>query len=158
MVKIILLAGIVILWILGGQWRGKIRDVGVPILLGLGVVLAIQDNILNRLLYGILTCGLTNIIRLGYGNYSPQDDPKPSLLAKLTHDRQGWRIRLIWGGFVGAICPIALVFAHYLSLPKYALFCGINALLGFLVSRLRLPVILTDILVSASIGSILLLL
>ena len=69
MIFIIFIA-IIVLWYLGGQAKGWIRDVLVPILIGLGVYFALKEYwLIMRIFYGIITCGTFQIIRLGYGNF-----------------------------------------------------------------------------------------
>ena len=63
MILIIFIA-IIICWIIGGQKEGKIRDVPVPILAGIGIWLKTKN-----IWVAIITCLCYNIIRLGYGNY-----------------------------------------------------------------------------------------
>lgn len=154
-IKLFLLLLVAGLWVRGGKkGGGAVRDVGVPILLGLGVALLIKDNILNRLLYGILTCAGFQAIRLGYGNYSPEDDDRPSFLASIIHDRQGSLVRAIWGLLVASCASLGLLLGGYISLWSYLAYIIGNSLVGFLVSRLRLPVLLADLLIGASIASI----
>lgn len=136
---------IIVLWIIGGQLKGRIRDVGVCILLAFYCSLHLWK------LLPFLTGLSANIIRLGYGNYEENDD-KHSFLALITKDKNGWWIRLFWGLLVGLILPIFLY--KQLGIVKYTFYIAINALTGFLVSKLRLPVLLTDILIGGAVGLI----
>ena len=56
--------GIIGFWVLGGQTKGKYRDVPMPILMGVGVLLKTKN-----IWVAIITCLCYNVIRLGYGNY-----------------------------------------------------------------------------------------
>jgi len=161
MIPLIFLA-IIVCWVIGGQKGGRIRDVACPILLGLGVYLALKEYwLISRIIYGILTCGSANAIRAGYGNWEPGE--KNCLLANILaffgyKDRQGAVIRALWGFLIGVLAPLPLVLGHFLPLPIYYGYVAGNMLINFLVSRLRLPVLLTDICVSASIASLIFLL
>lgn len=140
---------VIALWIIGGQWKGRIRDIPVPIILG--VILGIQ---FKDFWLGFWSIGAFQQIKMGYGNYSPEDDPEPSLLARILHDRNGWWIRLIWGLLVGISGGLFLKLFGHISLLKYFLYIGTVAGVSFSVSRFRLPVFITDALVSASVASI----
>jgi hypothetical protein len=141
-----------VLWYLGGQKKKAwCRDILVPALVGTGVSLAGHPWI------GLICGSAFNIIRLGYGNYDPENDPKPSFLAFLTHDRQGAIIRLIYGVVVAAAGAGALAVAKILPLWGFAGYVVLNGVVGFGVSKLRLPVLPADLLVGAGVGSLLLL-
>ena len=148
MIKIGLLGIIVVCWYLGGQWRGKIRDIPVPILLGIGIWLATKSWFV-----GLVSIGLWQIIRLGYGNYEKSE--KNSFLGNLTKDKQGAVVRALYGLIVALVGSGALLWAKYLPLPKAIVYVGGNTLIGYSVSRFRLPVLITDILMSIGFGSIL---
>lgn len=143
------------MWIIGGQKKGRIRDIFCPVLLGLGLIIYLQGDMLHKIIAGMLTAGLANVIRIGYGNYSPEDDDKPSFLAAITKDRKGYIIRLIWGLLVGIITPLALVIMQFLILPAYIAYIVCNVLVNFCVSKLRLPVLIADVCVATTFGSLL---
>ena len=63
MILIIFIA-IIALWILGGQIKGRIRDIGVPILMGIGIWLATKSWLL-----GVLGIGFWQIFGFGFWNY-----------------------------------------------------------------------------------------
>jgi len=88
---IIICAG---LWRLGGwekaKWSGY-RDMLVPIIIGGYYFFTLKWWV------GLLTIGTFQIIRLGYGSYDPEHDDKPSLLAKITKDREGHIVRGLYG-------------------------------------------------------------
>ena len=149
MIPLIFLA-IIVCWYWGGQRGGRIRDVLCPILMSLGIGLLTKNLWLT-----VVNLGLWQIIRLGYGNYSPQDDPKPSFLAHLTHDRNGWWIRALYGLIVATMIGLALRIGSFLPIWVYITYITGNSLIGFCVSRFRLPVLIADICVSAGLGSIL---
>jgi hypothetical protein len=138
-------------WIAGGQ-KGKLRDIPFPILIGWGIFLA------GHLWLAIACCATFNIIRLGYGNYSPEDDAKSSLLAQLTHDRQGAVIRLIYGLLVALLGALPIMAGHGISVWIYIVYAAGNGLIGYLVSKLRLPVFLADFFVGAGFSSLVFLL
>jgi hypothetical protein len=145
-IKLIIFAAIIALWIAGGQKKGKLRDIPVPILLGLGIGLFSHYILTPAIIFTAQT------IRLGYGAYDPKNDSKPCLLARFTHDRQGCWVRALWGFLAAAGLPISIYTHNWLSYGVYI--CG-NILINLLVSKLRLRVLITDILVSAGIGSLL---
>lgn len=155
MISISILVGIIVLWVIGGQKKGSIRDVGCTILLGLGIALTVSGDIKDRVIAGIATIALANIIRIGYGNYSPEDDDKPSFLASITKDRKGYIIRLIWGALVGIVTPIALVVMGLLMLPSYIAYIATNVLVNFSISRLEFAVFWADLCASIAFGSLL---
>ena len=144
----IIFVTIIVLWVLGGQLKGRIRDIGVPILIGLGIWLVTKSW-----LVGLINMATWNIIRLGYGNY--EEGEKNSFLAELLKDKEGWYVRMAYGLIVATIAPLPLFIGHFLALGWYFVYIIGNSLIGYGVSRLRLPVLLTDILVSAGFSSIL---
>ena len=157
LIKIAFLPVIGYIWYLGGQGNRRLRLILVPIFIGLGAGLIIKDNILARVVYGLLVCGSFQAIRIGYGNYSPEDDPKPSFLASWTHDRNGWWIRAIWGLIVATSGTLALVAGHYIGYGLALMYILGYSALNFCVSRFRLPVLPCDLLVGAGLPAILLL-
>jgi hypothetical protein len=93
-------------------------------------------------------------ITLGYGNYDPQNDPKPCFLATLIQDRNGWYIRATWGAIVAVGASMGLFTMGFLSFYKFLLFlCG-NIVVNYSVSRLRWSVYPADILVSMAFSSL----
>lgn len=148
--KLILLGLIVALWVIGGQTRGRIRDVPVPLIIALYCAIVLKTWWLFLVL-GVMF----QVIRIGYGNYDPENDPEPSFLASITHDRNGWYIRAIWGFIVGSIGILSLLLGHFLGVLIYLGYVVLNTGVNFSVSRFGLPVIITDILVSLCIGSVL---
>lgn len=149
---LIIFALIIALWYLGGQKSNRYRDVGVPILMGTGIWLAT-----NSWFVGILSMGAWNVVRIGYGNFEP-NDTKNSLLGDLTKDKQGAVIRAIYGLLVALVGSGALLGGKFLPLPMFFTYILGNTLIGYCVSIFRLPVLLTDILVSAGFASLLFLL
>lgn len=155
MIELIAIGLIIACWVAGGQIKGRIRDVPTPIIIG--AYFAFKE-----VWWLFLALGTTfQMIRLGWGNYSPEDDPNPSFLANITHDRNGWWIRAIWGFLAAGIGALPLIVGkwagfcdQYMSLLWYAIYVVGNTLINFGVSRLRLPVLIADILVAVGIGSI----
>jgi hypothetical protein len=140
------------LWLLGGQKHSWIRDLCIPLIIGL------YFAITQHWLLGLLLFGACNIIRMGYGAYDPEHDDKPSCLANLTHDRNGWWIRAIVGGMYGiSTMSVMLFFFHDpFSILKAVLYTIQNSIQSYLVCRLRLNIVATDLLVGISFGSIVL--
>ena len=121
------------LWRIGGASKQEIkfaaawyRDILIP------VINFFYFWVTMNFLTGFLTAGAANIIRMGYGAYDPEHDDKPSLLAKWTKDREGWRIRMIYGFitsvFIG-LFPMAyalFVKNHLWAFPGFLLYVLIN--------------------------------
>ena len=100
--------------------------------------------------------GLTNIIRMGYGSYDPEHDDKPSWLASITHDREGWIIRGIYGfitSFMIGVVP-AIFYAHPYKFCMYVL--G-NTVLEMLLTKLKVVDFVHEPLAGAARASIILL-
>lgn len=112
------------LWRIGGAGKEEIkfarswyRDTIIPVL-----------NFLYyfwtaNFIIGILTGMATLSIRMGYGAYDPEHDTKPSWLAKLTKDREGWKIRGLYGAItafsIGLFPTIwATFFLYGIVLPE----------------------------------------
>lgn len=147
-VELIAIALIVACWVIGGQIKGRIRDVPVPIIIGTYFAF-------KGVWWLFFALGATyQVIRIGWGNYSPEDDDHPSHLADLTRDRNGWWIRAIWGFLASFIGAFPLVKWGFINAWSYAGYIALNTVVNFLVSRLRLPVLITDILVALALGSI----
>lgn len=148
-IKLIFLCAIIALWIIGGQTKGRYRDVPIPILLALSLAIAF------KVWWLFLALGATyQIIRLGYGAYDPENDDKPSFLARIMHDRQGWYVRALWGLIVASMGASPLVSRHFIGLWPYLGYILINIFVNYMVCRLRLWVYFTDFLVSLAIGSV----
>jgi hypothetical protein len=160
LIKIILIVLCGVLWCLGGwgkesgnpvHWKGW-RVVLIPVILGASIGFFIKDHWYVRLLYGIASAASLNIIRIGYGNYDPEHDNKPSFLAKVTHDRGGWWIRTICGALyilIGCL-PCALYSGKWLV---YLFWVVISAGVGYCVSRLKLKDIITDFTIGITVAS-----
>lgn len=154
--KIMVLAVIASLWVIGGHKQAWARDLIVPFILGTVIGLnQLCGVVWKDAILAVLISGAAQIIRLGYGNYSPHDDPKPSLLALITRDRNGWWIRAIWGAVVGVttVTPILCMagFNKYIFLAT--LYIAQLVVVCFTVVRLRSNVLITDILIGLSFGS-----
>ena len=158
MIQIILIALGAFLWRLGGWSRAKwsgFRDVLVPILFGIYHIFA------STWWVGLLTCGASNSIRIGYGAYDPEHDDKPSWLAKITKDRQGWKIRGIYGAItsfaIGLFPAIYWVcFEHELIiLLWFVLYVIFNTALEVAINKLKLGDTMTELLNGAGRGLVL---
>lgn len=150
-----LIALIAWLWYEGGGKNAWARDIVIPIVIGLFFCLKYGPIV------GIFTAGTCQIIRLGYGAYDPYHDDKPSWLASITHDRNGWWIRAISGAIHGFVAPLPIVFYFLFvkHIPQvifgYVAFIVINSLSNFLVSRLKANRLVTDLIVGGVFSLIL---
>ena len=142
-------------YIIGGQGHRKVRLIWFPVLIGLGVGLSLTNNIWVNIGCGLITAMGLQTIRIGYGNWSPEDDPKPSFLASLTHDRSGEYIRTIWAAIVSLGACGALIGLSYIPLAVGICYILGNVVINYSVSKFKLPVYVTDVLVSCGISSIL---
>lgn len=162
LIKIILIVLCGILWRLGGwgkesgnpvPWKGW-RVVLIPVVLGISTALFMKGLWYMRIITGLAEIVSMNIIRIGYGNYDPEHDNKPSFLAKVTHDRGGWWIRAIAGALYVLIgyLPYALYSSKWWF---YLLLAAVSAGTGFCVSRFRLKVKTTDMIIGSTAADIL---
>ncbi len=142
-----------VLWRMGGwskaRWSGY-RDVLIPILFGVYHIFACSWWI------GLLTCAGTNTIRIGYGAYDPENDDKPSFLAKITKDREGWKIRGIYGlitAFFIGIFPAAYS-GNFLGLFLYVV---LNVTLEIVVNKRKTGDTMTELLNGAYRGLVVIL-
>ena len=146
-----ILTAIPILWWLGGQKKlSWARDILVPILIGLGITLKGHPWL------GLICCATFQTCRIGYGNYEPGE--KNSFLGNLTKDRNGWWIRLVYGFLVAFAGSLPLILGKALTWYLALGYVALNAILGYLVSKLRLPVLLCDLLVGFGFATVLFLL
>jgi hypothetical protein len=142
------------LWIIGGQTRGKIRDIPIPILLGLGIALFSQLSPFWRVIAGVMTIATGQSIRIGYGALDAINDDRPSYLALVTQDSSGEWVRLLWGAIVSVSISAPLVAFSIISVSLAAVYIVSNCIVNFLVSKLKMGVLITDVLVSAAVMSI----
>ena len=160
LIKIILVLLCGVLWRLGGwgkesgnhlPWKGW-RVVLIPIILGLSIALSMKGLWYMRIIVGLATIASTNIIRIGYGNYDPEHDNKPSFLAKITHDRNGWWIRAIAGALyvIVGYSPYTL-YSH--EWAYYFIATATSTLVGYCVSRFKLKDIIADSLIGITLAS-----
>lgn len=163
LIKIILIVSCGVLWRLGGwgkesgnpvPWKGW-RVVLIPIILGIGVAWFMKGHLLMRAIIGLATIASMNIIRIGYGNYDPEHDNKPSFLAKITHDRGGWWIRAIAGAVYVLIGYLPYAFYSH-KWTYYCITAVISALVGYCVSKMRLKDTVADFSIGTTLASILL--
>lgn len=154
MINIGLLIILVGLWVWGGQKKGRIRDIGCPVVLGIALIFKLQGDWMHKVIIGIVTIAFAQIIRLGYGSYDPENDDKPSFLASIIKDRQGAIIRLAWGLLVGIFTPIALVYTHSIIIPAYTAYIVCNVATNYSISKFRFPVLWADICVAVAFGSL----
>ena len=149
---LIIITLIAILHYLGGRHNGKMfRRIAIPALLALYCACALK----TWWLFFAVGAGLQSL-GIGYGNYSPEDDDKPSFLGNITRDRQGCWVRAIWGLLVASMTSLGLLLGGFISLWVYLGYIVLNSITGFLISKLQLPVLLCDLLVGASLASIVL--
>ena len=160
LIKIVLIVSCGVLWRLGGwgkesgnpvPWKGW-RVVLIPIILGAAIGLFIKDHWYARLITGLASAASLNIIRIGYGNYDPEHDDKPSFLAKITHDRNGWWIRAIAGALYVLIgyLPYTLYSGRWLF---YLFWMVVSAGIGFCMSKFRLKAKIADFAVGIIVAS-----
>ena len=88
----------------------------------------------------------------------PKNDPNCAIANILASfgfkDREGAIIRAIWGLFISiAICLPRVIFKQHYFLPYW--YIPLNVAVNFGASRLKLNFWITDILVSASVSTIL---
>jgi len=161
LIKVILALLCGVLWRLGGwgkesgnplPWKGW-RVVLIPIILGAAIGLFIKDHWYVRLITGLAIIASLNIIRIGYGNYDPEHDPKPSFLARITHDRNGWWIRAIAGALYVLIGYFPYVLYSH-SWYKFFLSIIISSVVGYCVSKLRLKDIISDPVIGITLATI----
>jgi len=151
-IKIIIILICAGLWRLGGwdkaKWSGY-RDVMIP------VTLFFYYLFTCNILIAFLTCGAANSIRMGYGAWDPEHDDKPSWLASITHDREGWKIRMIYGAitsFAIGLFPMLysiIVDHHLISLLVFAGYVIGNTGLEFLLTKYKAKDIVHEPLVGA---------
>jgi len=146
--KILILAAITILWWYGGQIKNRYRDVGVPL------ILFAYFSYSFGISTGFWVFVASNLIRMGYGRYSPEEDPEPSHLAQLTKDRRGHIIRGLWGLLVSMGLLVAL--KGNIALYKLCIYVLYNTLINYMVSKFKWSIKPTDISVALSYGSIIL--
>lgn len=162
LIKIILIILCGVLWRLGGwgkesgnllPWKGW-RVVLIPVILGSAIGLFIEDYWYVRVITGLASIASLNIIRMGYGNYDPEHDPKPSFLAKITKDRNGWWIRAIAGALY--VLVGYLPYAFYSGKWRfYIVWAIVSAVTGFCVSRFKLKAKEADFSIGSTVASIL---
>jgi hypothetical protein len=156
MIEFLFLPLIICLWYLGGQGKKPLRVVAVPILMGLLVAFLLPLDLLHKFIAFMLTAGGLQGIRIGYGNYDPENDPKPSFLARLLKDRGGWWLRAVWGLLVAFLGLSGLVLGRYVSPKSYFYYIPVNVIVNFFVSRLHFPVFLADSCVAIAVWSMIL--
>lgn len=150
------------LWFVGGGKEAWARDILIPIIVGIIVFLRhpIYDALTwENLLLSIAMIASCNIIRLGYGDYDPDHDDVPSLLASITKDKNGWWVRGLWGMIVGVISLIPIIVASYMKkepimIIKCFLFAIGFSILSFIVVRLRSNRLITDIVIGTAFMTI----
>lgn len=141
----------VALWVIGGKISGRLRDIPCPIILGVAIGLLTKN-----VWIGLMITGLTQTIRLGYGNYEPGE--KNCFLACLLQDTNGKWIRAVWGLIVSVAIGAGLSVVGLLPLKIFGGYVLLNTAINFYVSDFKLNWIQTDILVSTAIYSIVMLL
>ena len=156
--KIPLIIIISILWRLGGTNRKAwCRDVIIPIILGVYI------GIIYHWLVGFFTIGAFQIIRMGYGAYDPEHDDKPSWLASLTHDREGWinrgAVGLLYG--VSGLIPLFIYWLTQglvtnLFIAKWISYCLINIFIGGLFCKIRAKDFIIEPAIGAGVATLLL--
>ena len=151
MYKIHLLIILSAFWRLGGtNKKAWCRDVLIPIILGAYI------GWTYNWVVGFFTIASFQIIRMGYGAYDPEHDDKPSWLASITHDRQGWINRAVVG-LLYALCGILPLFIYWVTqglvtnhfLTNWSIYMLINILVGGILCKLKAR----DIIIEPAIGA-----
>jgi hypothetical protein len=96
-----------------------------------------------------------NIIRIGYGNYDPEHDNKPSFLARITHDMNGWWIRAIAGALYVLVGYLPYAF-YSGKWGFYLVWAVVSAGTGYCVSRFRLKAKIAGPVIGSTFADILL--
>lgn len=143
MLKLLLIPISAALFRIGGAGKEEIkwasawyRDMLIPILNFIYYFLT------ANLLTAILTGGATNAIRMGRGAWDPEHDDKPSWLGKVTRDREGWKIRMIYSGICSVAIGLfptlnALFSGHYLAGIGYLVYIALNVGAAYLVNTTK---------------------
>ena len=138
----------VYLWYLGGGKRAWARDIIIPVLLSFFIAFYTRTWWMFFIGFPLQS------IKIGYGAYDQEHDDKPSFLAKITKDRQGKWIRLIWGIIVSLSIGSSLFFGGFLAGSLYGIYILINALVNFSVCHFSMNREWTDFLVGSAVCSI----
>lgn len=134
----------------GGQPnRAWMRDILIPILLGVALFVKLKFPLIESIVVSVLTIGAANTIRIGYGSYDPEHDDKPSFLASITHDRLGAVIRLIWALIVSVVTTlpylvINIIHHQYIPIIKVILFIISFSSICFFLVKTRANIYKTD--------------
>lgn len=158
MIKAIILISLAVLWRLGGwdkmKWSGY-RDVLIPIIIGCYI------GFNYGCLVGLATIAAFQIIRLGYGAYDPEHDDKPSFLASITKDRDGWINRAIAGALyvLVGLMPLMVYFCfndviNDLVAQKYLACVAINMAIGGILCGIKTKDIFIEPAIGAGVGLI----
>lgn len=144
LIKLSIVVLIVILWRIGGWIKGSIRDVPIPIILALYFAWVLKWWMFFPV--GLLA----NVIRLGYGEPSPDDD-KPSFLGCIF--RVGWLIRLVYGLTISTsvALPIAL---HTQSWLGFYLYVGANTVVNGVLCYFKAKDCVIEPIVGATYASV----
>ncbi len=137
-------------WLGGRDWGHKMfRRAGVPFLLSLSLALYTKWWFFFPI--GIWL-GFT--IPIGYGAYDPENDDKPSFLASITHDRQGWVVRGLYGLIVALGTSVWLFCFGFVNLWALLGYLALNFGVGAILCALRSPAIVIEPLVYAGIANL----
>ena len=144
--KLILLGVCSQLWYLGGMYRGRYRDVPIPIIIGL------VTGFITVWWLGIIACITYQVMRMGYGRYDPKDT-KLSFLATLIKDESGEVIQASHGLLVSLIgaSPLALYTGNWLF---YGVYVFVNTLARYLLTKFDIPIQIDNRVVGALVYAI----
>ena len=156
--KIIVIAICAGLFFLGGRakewlWYGDkkiFRRAGMPVVLGLYMAITLQWWLF------FVIGGALQLMGLGYGSIS-SDDPKPSLLARLLNDHDGWLTRGVWGAIVSLGVSVWLLAFGWLNLWAFGAYIGFNFAIGYVLCRFRMMAWIIELAVGAGLAAIILL-
>ena len=140
-------------WLGGRSWGHKaFRRIGIPVLLSLYCAIHFKW----WLFFLVGAClGLT--IPIGYGAYDPEYDDKPSFLASITHDSQGWLIRGLYGLIVALSSTWLLLCYGFIDLWAYLGYLALNLGIGAGLCAVKAESWTIEPLVGMGIASIVLL-
>lgn len=139
------LIGCAELWHRGGSKKAWLRDVLIPVMIGL--LLALKTNFW----IGFFSIGAFQIIRIGYGIPDPGTDDKGSWLGRVF--KIPWLVR----GVAGALYGLVGLSIWIWFTKQFGVYLG-YALLNFFVNamgeKMKWPVGVVERLAGAAIGSI----
>lgn len=152
-IKFLIIIACMELWRQGGNKHSWLRDVLIPIILG--VYVGFQTN----WWIGLLTIGSLNICRIGYGIPDEKTKDEGSSLAQIFYNtlniKLSWVVRGTAGLLYGLVGAIFIVLSTGL-VGNYLLYSGLNALINGYGEKKQLNVKIFERLIGAGVGSLVL--